>query len=640
MKILVIEDNPLVAETLVEILTHQTYAVETARDGWLGWDLLKTYEYDLVILDLLLPRINGLELCRKLRNADNPVPILMLTGRSNPQDKVIGLDAGADDYLVKPFDSDELLARVRVLLRRNRETSHTQLSWGDLQLDPVICQVSYQTQPIALTPKEYALTELLIRNPKRIFSCSAILDHLWTYEEAPGEEAVRTHIKGLRQKLKAASQGVDLVETIYGIGYRLRTMPQSAPGTDSQQTGAKPASTQQSIAVSDSPVLQRKLEQIWQESQPGIQRQLDRIHQALIAHANQQVSAELHNQTLQEAHTLAGTLGTFGLPQGSHLAQAIETQLKSTTVLTPNQLNQLQTDFATLQQILSDTQSSTIGQSMEAAKRFTLRFSLLVIDPNTQVIQKLLQDDHFQTVQVSLTKHLTQARSKIQATVPDVVLFDPDVAGSLEEGVRFLKQLHQSFPTLPIVTFTKHSELLERQTLLKSGGRVFLRKPDQPDQIKSELIWQALQQAMDQKATNPDAGLQVLVVDDDPTILALTQHLLQPWGLQVKTLANPQQFWVTLERVQPNLLILDIMMPGVSGLELCEMVRNDARWSELPILFLTGSNDATIINQVFSLGADDFVPKPIVGPELVTRVINRLERTKLLQQRYRALPTP
>jgi DNA-binding response OmpR family regulator len=133
-----------------------------------------------------------------------------------------------------------------------------------------------------------------------------------------------------------------------------------------------------------------------------------------------------------------------------------------------------------------------------------------------------------------------------------------------------------------------------------------------------------------------------MVVDDDPSILTAIQHLLQPWGLRVTTLADPQQFWPTLVATQPDLLILDILMPEINGIELCQIVRSDTRWSELPILVLTAHQDGDIVNQVFSAGADDFVSKPLTGPELVTRVINRLERTQQLQHRRHGpiLPSP
>lgn len=221
MKILVVEDDQLIRQMLTLLLEEQPYTVEVASDGSAAWDLLQAYSYDLVILDLTLPKVDGLTLCRQIRHRGSQTPILMLTGRENHHDRALGLDAGADDYVTKPFDAEELLARVRALLRRSGP-KQTHLSWGALDLDPRSCQVTYGGQTIALTPKEYALMELFLRHPQQVFSCGAILDHLWHAEEAPGEEAIRTHIKGLRQKLKTAQVTPDPIETVYGLGYRLK----------------------------------------------------------------------------------------------------------------------------------------------------------------------------------------------------------------------------------------------------------------------------------------------------------------------------------------------------------------------------------------------------------------------------------
>lgn len=221
MKILVVEDDEFIVQALTAVLNSQNYAVEVATDGEAGWNLIETFDYDLIILDVMLPKLDGISLCRQLRTDGWQMPILLLTGCDRSHDKAVGLDAGADDYVVKPFDTEELVARVRALLRRGNIISKPVLEWGKLRLDPSRYEVTYNTQILSLTPKEYALLELFLRNSRQVFSCDTILEHLWSYGDTPGEEAVRTHIKGLRQKLKAAGSG-NLIETIYGIGYRLQ----------------------------------------------------------------------------------------------------------------------------------------------------------------------------------------------------------------------------------------------------------------------------------------------------------------------------------------------------------------------------------------------------------------------------------
>jgi DNA-binding response OmpR family regulator len=149
------------------------------------------------------------------------MPVLMLTARDTVSDKIAGLDAGADDYVVKPVDLQELFARVRALLRRGSATSPPILEWAALRLDPSTYEVSYRETPVHLTPKEYGLLELLMRNGRRVLSRSAIIEHVWSLETPPEEHAVKVHIRGLRQKLKAAGASEDLIETVHSMGYRL-----------------------------------------------------------------------------------------------------------------------------------------------------------------------------------------------------------------------------------------------------------------------------------------------------------------------------------------------------------------------------------------------------------------------------------
>jgi two-component system OmpR family response regulator len=222
MKLLLIEDNNQIAAPLAEALTDQHYAVDLAADGQTGWELIEAFTYDLIILDVMLPKLNGVALCHKLRQAKYTIPVLMLTAKDTSIDKVLGLDAGADDYVVKPFDLQELLARVRALLRRNQPVASPVLSWNELSLNPATCEVEYAGQPIALTPKEYGLLELLLRHNGRVLSREMILNHLWSSLDVPGQETVKVHLRGLRQKLKAAGAASDFVETVYGLGYRLK----------------------------------------------------------------------------------------------------------------------------------------------------------------------------------------------------------------------------------------------------------------------------------------------------------------------------------------------------------------------------------------------------------------------------------
>jgi DNA-binding response OmpR family regulator len=224
MRILLVEDNARLAEALLEALTDQLYVVDVVKDGEFAWDQVKANAYDLILLDVMLPRLDGISLCQRLRQHGYSLPILMLTARDTSTDKVNGLDAGADDYVVKPFDLQELLARIRALLRRGSSTSPPILTWGKLLLNPSTYEVTYLDVPLQLTPKEFSLLELLLRNGRRVLSRAVIIDSLWKSESSPEEDTVKAHVKSLRQKLRTVAAPEDFIETVHGLGYRLKQL--------------------------------------------------------------------------------------------------------------------------------------------------------------------------------------------------------------------------------------------------------------------------------------------------------------------------------------------------------------------------------------------------------------------------------
>ncbi|HAZ45172.1 MAG TPA: DNA-binding response regulator [Cyanobacteria bacterium UBA11369] len=224
MRILLVEDDVRLAEALAEALSDQLYVVDLVKDGEAAWGQVQAIAYDAILLDVSLPKLDGISLCRRLRDRGYHLPIMMLTARDTSADKVDGLDAGADDYVVKPFNLPELFARIRALLRRGSILSTPTLSWGDLRCDPSTYEVAYKGQSLHLTPKEYSVLELLLRNGRRVLSRSVIIDSLWSGENSPEEETVKAHIKSLRQKLRSVAAPDDFIETVHGLGYRLKQL--------------------------------------------------------------------------------------------------------------------------------------------------------------------------------------------------------------------------------------------------------------------------------------------------------------------------------------------------------------------------------------------------------------------------------
>ncbi|WP_017296908.1 response regulator transcription factor [Nodosilinea nodulosa] len=221
MKILIVEDDLRIASPLAKDLRYQHHIVEVAQDGLEGWACASSGDYDLVLLDVMLPKLDGITLCRQLLQAHSATLILMLTARDTTQDKVVGLDAGADDYLVKPFTLEELSARIRALARRSRDPVPPCLTYGDLSLAPATQTVTFRTTVLPLTPKEYVILEYFLRHPRQVVSRPALLDKLWEFDQTSGEGTVKTHITNLRSKLKAAGCLTPFIQNVYGMGYRL-----------------------------------------------------------------------------------------------------------------------------------------------------------------------------------------------------------------------------------------------------------------------------------------------------------------------------------------------------------------------------------------------------------------------------------
>ncbi|MEG3435643.1 response regulator [Pannus brasiliensis CCIBt3594] len=221
MKILVVEDDRFVSMTVKHLLASRGHAVDTVADGRTGLEMVEAFEYDLILLDIRLPGLDGIALCQQIRSRGYRMPILMLTGIEDRQEKAIALNTGADDYVVKPFDSSELLARVHALLRRGKVAGAPVLEWENLRLDPNRRSVTYGGTLLTLTAKEYALLELLLREPRRVWSPAEIIERVWESDKPRGEESVRYHVKELRKKLQGVGAPFGLVETVYGVGYRM-----------------------------------------------------------------------------------------------------------------------------------------------------------------------------------------------------------------------------------------------------------------------------------------------------------------------------------------------------------------------------------------------------------------------------------
>ena len=246
---------------------------------------------------------------------------------------------------------------------------------------------------------------------------------------------------------------------------------------------------------------------------------------------------------------------------------------------------------------------------------------ILVVDEDRQFGESIAAEATARGLQASAVSAVSTAREEITRKRPDLVVLDLAFPSTADDGLGLLKALNNLNPPVPVLVLTARDTFIDRVQVASLGGRGFLQKTLPPADVMDAVV-RLLQQLR-------AAEGRVMAVDDDPAVLAGLRSLLEPLGVALTTLDDPLRFWDALEQSTPDLLVLDLDMPRLSGIELCRVVRNDARWNTLPVLFLTASNDPETVRRVFAAGADDFVTKPMVGPELVTKVVNRLERTQL-----------
>jgi two-component system response regulator MprA len=223
MRILVVDDEPALRDSVARALRFEGYDVDVARDGLEALDVRRAGDPDLMVLDVMMPGLGGIEVCRRLRGEGDALPILLLTARDAVTDRVAGLDAGADDYLAKPFALEELLARVRALLRRSHPPAPDDpaLRFADLTLDPVAYVVERAGRPIELTRTEYALLELLLRHPRQVLTRSQIFERVWGYDFGASSNSLDVYVGYLRRKTEEGG-GSRLIQTVRGVGYVLR----------------------------------------------------------------------------------------------------------------------------------------------------------------------------------------------------------------------------------------------------------------------------------------------------------------------------------------------------------------------------------------------------------------------------------
>jgi diguanylate cyclase (GGDEF)-like protein len=614
MKILLIEDDDITRELLAEELSAARYAVEQAADGELGLALASLWSYDLILLDLQIPKLDGLTVCRQLRERGITTPILMLTAQTAQEDIVTGLDTGADDYVTKPFEVGQVLARIRALLRRGSMTNGKApaLTWGKLSLDPATTLVTYDNRPIPITPKEYSLLELFLRNPHRVFSRSNILDHLWTMDDSPTEGAVTNLVKDLRNRLKQNGVKETVVQTVYGLGYRLKQ-------NEAQQEQAEAESRPKAVQGTTAPTT--TLASIVARFQNSLQQRVEILEEVTRAFQAGGMAAPQRELACEEAHRLAGGLGTFGYEEGSALARQMEKLLEGKEPLDPTEIAKLSQNLLALKQVVVSQPVAPSGR--DVADSTTVHILVAIGIPNSILLPlKTVASSRNWSLEVmpAVEDFLRQDR----AVVGEVILLYLQPARAHDEKWSTLSELKRRWPKRPVIVLSPVESLEDRVQAVRLGADRYLVAPCSPDKLMDSLA--------ELVTPSPLSEPRVLVVETDPAVCDTVEDLLTPWGVKVTVLNNAAQFWEVLRSADPHLLLLAEDMPTFGGINLCQVVRQDSQYGDLPILMLTSQPNHIAVRQVFELGYDDVVTKPIISPELITRVLSRIERSQLRQQ--------
>jgi len=374
------------------------------------------------------------------------------------------------------------------------------------------------------------------------------------------------------------------------------------------------------------------LNDIWTTTKPDSLNQVSSLLQAIQDLQANHLTPQHQSQAQQLAHKLSGTLGIFGLHKAVHLSRQLEHWLGSQDPLPPNQAALMHHLGLALHQTIQETAQIERSQLPQGHSPLMLLFS--ADDAFNQSLQAIAISRGIQVETVSLLEldtslTATDAADRV-GQPPDLIVLrlpaEPSKLNAADQAfsptpafAHHLQTCTQRYPALPIVVMANQIELRDRLEVARRGGKLLLDHSASAEQVIAAAV---------NLLKNSKLPTKVMIVDDDHNWLRTLPTLLKPWGFKVTTLADPQQFWTVLQAVTPDVLVLDVNLPEINGFELCQMLRSDPQWQRLPVLFLSALTDSIRQQQAFTVGADDYLCKPLMGGELANRILSRLQRVR------------
>lgn len=468
MRILLVDDDVAMVEALKRLLEAEKYVVDVAYDGISGWDLITGWEYDLILLDVMLPKLDGITFCSRLRKQNNSVLVMLLTARDTMTDKIVGLDSGADDYVIKPFNPQELAARIRALIRRKTTSTSPIITCGDLTLDPNLLEVNYQGKILEFSRKEYLIVELFLRNQKRVYDCRDIVEHLWNFDaEPPNESTVRSHIKNIRRQLKYVG-AESLLETVYGKGYRIN------PGFTSVNNT--------SVDVSQKENLDQAIAEIWLGSQDLYFERLMILENFVASFKKGDSNQKMYEEAIQVSHKLAGSLGIFGFDKGSALSRKIEKILEpyvdEVSRLKPSDCSQIVSKIEPLFLALQHELKAPLDVKISQIEPQRINAKILAVDDDIQILMFLRKFLEPTGVQLTCLSNTDNFWNNLTSTQPDFLILDINIPNA-NEGLNICKSIreHNQWSWLPVLFLTSCTDTNTLQEAFVIGADDVLNKP-------------------------------------------------------------------------------------------------------------------------------------------------------------------
>lgn len=602
MRALLVEDDKKMAFSIQSYLIKELETVDIIESGEKIIELIETNNYDLLILDVLLPKKNGIDICREIRQAELTIKILFITALQSQQDKIRAFESGADDYLIKPFDYQELLLRVKALINRQKKAKSQIIRWGNIVMDLETKEVQYLGKTLNLTPTEFDILQIFLYSPQQVFEVDQIIDKIWDMETIPTHSTFRSHIKSLRRKIEQYGGKKDTIKTVYGMGYRLCELENNSSIV---QNDTPP----QKIENDD---LNSFIAELWAESKPEIEGDFKILNN----YVNDRKSGTNQETSVRIAHNLIGFLGNIGFAEVSQNFRIIEQNLKLSNFYEQSDkvketINLLNDNF---QMLFKD------NNLLNSVSTYNKHYHILLIENDVNLLnefEQVIRVNKF-NFQLSIVTDLSDITNYNHYDI--LILGDcHDCATNKEEVMNNLTTL--GLNTAPII-YTSDDSLENRLFFSQQKIKAFFTKKTAPSDflryIKNEL---------ENPAHISKQLYDILIIDDDERFIkTITKKLIKnQLPLNIYTCNNPLNFLAEIEQIKPKLIILDLQMPKLNGLDICAMIKQDSILKTIPVIFLTGYLEPEIINQFVAVGADDFVSKTKIDAELYPRIMHHLQ---------------